>query len=183
MLRRSLAGIFVILGASASPAFAADGAVPALPPCTSAVVQTVDLVDSSKAKAGDFFRIKSVDAVTFNDKIVVPTGTPGYGIVTLAVPAGKGHGGALGLEPLYFQFPDGRKLHVVRDRRPNALQGQGASGQLPGYLGAVPLPGVGLILAGVNSFKKGKDVTIPVGTLASVWASDSPATAKCNLQP
>lgn len=182
MLRGSLLGLFVAIVMSATPVVCAAEAVPVLPPCTSAVVQTVDAVDSSKAKAGDFFRIKSIDAVTFNDKIVVPSGTPGYGIVTLAVAAGKGHGGALGLEPLYFLFPDGRKLHIVRDRRPNALQGQGASGQLPGYLGAVPIPGVGLILAGVNSFKKGKDVTIPVGTLASVWASDSPATAKCNAQ-
>ena len=156
--------------------------VPVLPPCTQVIIETVDKVDSSTAKAGDFFRIKTTGAITKGGKIVIPEGTPGYGIVTLAVAAGKGHGGALGLEPLYFIFPNGAKLHVVRDRRPDALAAQGSTGQIPGVVGAVPIPGVGIAIGAYNAFKKGKDVTIQPGTLASVFASDSPETAKCQTE-
>ena len=153
--------------------------VPVLPPCTQVIIETIGPVDSAFAKAGDFFRFKSIGAITQKGKIIVPSGTPGWGVVTLAITAGKGHGGALGLEPLYFQFPNGTKLHVVRDRRPNALSAQGANGQLPPFAGAVPLPGVGLIVGAFNSLRKGKDVAIQPGSLASVFASDSPATARC----
>ena len=155
---------------------------PALPPCTQVIVEMVDPVNSAKAKAGDFFRIKTTGAVTRGGKIALPEGMPGYGIVTLAVAAGKGHGGALGLEPLYLYFPNGVKVHVVRDRRPNELTAQGASGGIPGYVGAVPLPGVGLAISAFNALHKGKDITIPPGTLASVFASDSPETAKCQTE-
>ena len=176
-------GALAFMIASAPPVGAAvPTPVPSLPPCTNVIISTVDTVSSAKAKAGDFFRFRSVGAVALHDRIVIPSGTLGYGVVTLAVEAGKGHGGALGLEPLYFTLPNGAHLHVVRDRRPNALAGQGASGQLPGYLGAIPIPGASLIVGAINSFKKGKDVTIAPGSLASVFASDSPATAQCQSE-
>jgi hypothetical protein len=79
-------------------------------------------------------------------------------------------------------MPDGQEVHVIPDRRPNALDGKGASMQLPAYAGAIPLPGVGLIVGAYNSLRKGRDVTIPVGALASVFASDSPETAQCQSQ-
>ena len=156
--------------------------IPPLPPCTQVIIETVEPVDSAKAKAGDFFKFKSVGAVTLHGKVVIPSGTPGYGVVTLAIPAGMGHGGALGLEPLYFKFPNGDEIHVVRDRRPNALEAHGSSGQLPGYAGAVPLPGVGLIVGAFNALHKGKNVSIAPGALASVFASDSPETAECQSE-
>jgi hypothetical protein len=157
----------------------------ALPPCTQVIIETTKPVDSKTTKAGDFFQFKSVGAVTFQGRIIIPSGTPGFGIVTLAIAAGRGHGGALGLEPLYFKFSNGDEIHVVRDRRPNALAAQGFSGQLPGYVGAVPVPGVGLVIGAYNALHKGKDVTIAPGALASVFASDSPETAKCqsNVAP
>lgn len=158
------------------------GMVPVLPPCTQVIIETIQPVDSGKAKAGDFFKFKSVGAVTLNGKVIIPSGTLGYGVVTLAIPAARGHGGALGLEPLYFKLADGDEIHVVRDRRPNALAAQGGSGQLPGYAGAIPLPGVGLAVSAFNALRKGKNVTIAPGALASVFASDSPATSKCQSQ-
>jgi hypothetical protein len=160
----------------------AEGMAPVLPPCTQVIIETVQSVDSGKVKAGDFFKFKSVGAVTFHGKVVIPSGTLGYGVVTLAIPAGRGHGGALGLEPLYFKLPDGDEVHVVRDRRPNALAAQGASGQLPGYVGAIPVPGWSILVGAFNWFHKGKNVTIAPGALASVFASDSPATAKCQSE-
>lgn len=156
--------------------------VPALPPCTQVIIETTRPVKSATAKPGDFFEFKSVGATTYEGKIVIPSGTPGYGVITVAVAAGRGHGGVLSLEPLYFKLPDGEEIHVVRDRRPNALAAQGSSGQLPGYAGAVPLPGVGAVVGAFNALHKGKDVTIAPGALASVFASDSPETAKCQSQ-
>jgi hypothetical protein len=153
--------------------------VPAIPPCTQVIIETIKPVSSAVAKAGDFFEFRSIGAVVINNKIVIPSGTHGYGIVTIAQAAGRGHGGVLGLEPLYFNFPDGDEVHVVPDRRPNALNGHGASMQLPAYAGAVPIPGFSLVVGAYNSMRKGKDVTIPTGSLASVFASDSPETAKC----
>jgi hypothetical protein len=157
--------------------------IPALPPCTQVVIETIQPVDSGKAKAGDFFKFKSIGAVTLHGKIVIPSGTIGYGVVTLAVAAARGHGGALGLEPLYFQLKNGEKVHVVRDRRPNSLAAQGSSGQLPSLIGAIPVPGVSLAISAFNALHKGKNVTIPPGAIASVFASDSPATAKCQAEP
>jgi hypothetical protein len=159
--------------------------LPALPPCTQVIIETTKPIESRTAKPGDFFAFKSIGAVTFQGRIVIPSGTPGFGVVTLAVAAGRGHGGAIGLEPLYFKFANGDEIHVIRDRRPNALAAQGYNGQLPGYVGAVPIPGVGLVIGAYNALHKGKDVTIAPGALASVFASDSPDTAKCqsNVAP
>jgi hypothetical protein len=156
--------------------------VPVLPPCTQVIIETTKVVNSARAKAGDFFQFKSVGATIYEGKIVIPSGTPGYGVVTLAIAAGRGHGGALGLEPLYFKLADGTEIHIVRDRRPNALAATGASGQLPGYVGAIPVPGWSIVVGAFNTFHKGKDVTIAPGALASVFASDSPETAKCQSQ-
>ena len=156
--------------------------LPPLPPCTQVIIETTKPVDSKNTKAGDFFQFKSVGATVIQGKIVIPSGTPGYGVVTLAIAAGRGHGGALGLEPLYFKLADGEEVHVVRDRRPNALAASGSSGQLPGYVGAIPVPGWSIVVGAFNTFHKGKDVTISPGALASVFASDSPETAKCQSQ-
>ena len=172
----------LMLGGSYVPAVAEPTPFPSLPPCTEVIVSTTEPVDSGKAKPGDFFKFKSVGAVTLHGKVIIPTGTMGYGVVTVAIPAGKGHGGALGLEPLYFEFSDGRKLHVVRDRRPSSLNGQGASGQLPGYLGAVPVPGVGLALGAFNSLHKGKNVTIAIGTLGLGVRQRQPGNGKVPAQ-
>lgn len=153
-----------------------------LPPCTQVIIETVKPVTSATAKPGDFFQFQSVGAVVLNGKVVIPSGTPGYGVIIGAQSAGRGHGGAIELWPLYFKMPGGEEVHVIPDRRPNALDGKGSSMQLPAYAGAIPLPGVGLVVGAYNSLRKGKDVTIPVGALASVFASDSPETAKCQSQ-
>ena len=156
--------------------------IPPLPPCTQVIIETVKPVTSATAKPGQFFQFKSIGAVVINGKVMIPSGTPGYGVVIAAQSAGRGHGGAVELWPLYFKMPDGQEVHVIPDRRPNALDGQGASMQLPAYAGAIPLPGVGLVVGAYNSLRKGRDVTIPVGALASVFVSDSPETEKCQSQ-
>lgn len=156
--------------------------IPPLPPCTQVIIETVKPVSSATAKPGQFFEFKSIGAVVINGKVMIPSGTHGYGVVIASQSAGRGHGGAVALWPLYFKMPDGQEVHVVPDRRPNALDGKGASMQLPAYAGAIPLPGVGLVVGAYNALRKGKDITIPVGALASVFASDSPETEKCQSQ-
>lgn len=156
--------------------------IPPLPLCTQVIIETVKPVSSATSKPGDFFQFKSVGAVVIDGKVIIPSGTPGYGVIIAAQSAGRGHPGSVALWPLYFKMPDGEEIHVIPDRRPNALDGKGASMQLPAYAGAIPLPGVGLVVGAYNSLRKGKDVTIPVGALASVFASDSPETAQCQSQ-
>lgn len=153
--------------------------IPPLPPCTQVIIETIKPVSSATAKAGDFFQFKSVGAVLINGKVVIPSGTPGYGVIIAAQSAGRGHGGSVAMWPLYFKLADGEEVHVVPDRRPNALDGKGASMQLPSYTSAIPVPGVGLVVGAYNALRKGKDVTIAPGALASVFASDSPETVKC----
>lgn len=156
--------------------------LPPIPPCTQVIIETVKPVSSKTAKAGDFFQFQSIGAVVVNGKVVIPSGTPGYGIVIAAQSAGRGHGGSVALWPLYFKLKDGDEIHVVPDRRPNALDGHGKSMQLPSYAGAIPVPGVGLVVDAYNSLRKGKDITIAPGALASVFASDSPETSKCQSE-
>jgi len=156
--------------------------IPPLPPCTQVIIETVKPVSSATAKAGDFFQFKSVGAVVIDNKVIIPSGTPGYGVVIAAQSAGRGHGGSVSLWPLYFKLADGEEVHVVPDRRPNALGGSGASMQLPSFAGAIPVPGAGLVVGAYNALRKGKDVTIQPGALASVFASDSPQTVKCQSQ-
>ena len=169
----------VVLCAGAPPARAAQvGALPGLSPCTIVAVQTLDAEDSGKAQPGDFFRFKAVNAVTVGNRIVIPSGTLGYGVVTIASPAGRGgRAGVVVLEPLYFMLPSGRQLGVVLDHNAADLDKTGASNNAPGYLGAIPY--AGFAIGAFNYFHHGKDTTVPKGTLFAVFPSNAPATAKC----
>ncbi|MBV8152279.1 MAG: hypothetical protein JOY59_12020 [Candidatus Eremiobacteraeota bacterium] len=69
---------------------------------------------------------------------------------------------------------------MVLARNQQGLDAQGGNGQLPGYLGAIPVPGVGALLTAVNAMRRGKDVTVDGGTLFAVYASNDPATARCD---
>ncbi|MDP9017164.1 MAG: hypothetical protein M3N19_02445 [Candidatus Eremiobacteraeota bacterium] len=151
-----------------------------VPICTVVAVQTVDEVDSGTAKAGDFFRFQTVNAVTAGNRIVIPARTMGWGLVAIASPAGRGgRAGTLVLEPRYLLLPDGRKLGVVLDHSASALEKNGLSNNLPGYLGAIPVPGVGVAIGAFNYFHHGKDITVPKGTMFAVFGSDDPGTQRC----
>jgi hypothetical protein len=151
-----------------------------LPICTPIAVETLDTVYSKTANVGDFFRFQTFNSVTDKNRIVLGPGTKGWGIVTVASPAAKGgRAGSLVLEPLYFVLPGGRKMGVVLDHNASDLQNSGQSNNLPGYLGAIPLVGVGAAIGAFDYFHHGKDITVTKGTLFAVFPSNDPAVVKC----
>jgi hypothetical protein len=151
-----------------------------LPTCTVVAVQTLDAVDSKNARVGDFFRFETVNAVTQRGRVVLPTRTPGWGIVTVAVAAGKeGRAGSLVMEPLYLRLPQGNDVGVVLDRNASDLRESGQTFNAPGYLGAIPVVGVGAVIGAFDYFHHGKDITLPKGTLFAIFPSDDPGVTRC----
>lgn len=158
----------------------AAATAPAMPVCTPIAVQTLDTVYSKTANVGDFFQFETFNSVTYHDKIILGPRTKGWGVVTVASPAAKGgRAGSLVLEPLYFLLPDGRKMGVVLDHNASDLQKAGDSNNLPGYLGAIPVVGVGAVIGAFDYFHHGKDIIVPKGTMFAVFPSNDPTVSKC----
>lgn len=151
--------------------------------CTIVAVMMDVTVDSATAHPGDFFRFQTVNAVTKGAKIIIPARTQGYGVVAVAAPAGRGgRPGSLVLEPRYLEMPGGR-LGVVLDHNASDLQSSGVTGNVPGYLGAIPIPGMGVAIGAFNYFHHGKDIAVKKGALFSVFPSDDPEVARCQSNP
>jgi hypothetical protein len=182
---RILALLFA-LGVAPLPAVAQErvGTLGGLDRCTVVAVVMLDSVDSATAKAGDFFRLQTVDAVTDGSQVVIPARTKGYGVVSIASPAGRaGRPGSLVLEPRYLTLADGKRLGVVLDHNTTDLQKNGASGNMPGYLGAIPIPGMGIAIGAFNYLHHGRDIQVPKGTFFAVFPSDDPSVQKCQEHP
>lgn len=160
--------------------------MPALDPCTVVAAEMMESVDSSEARPGDFFRFQTVNAVTAGASVVIPARTLGYGVVTVASPAGRdAHPGVLVLEPRYLTLPSGKHLGVVLNHNVNGdpLDRAGATNGIPGYLGAIPLLGVGAAIGIFNYFRKGKNIVVPRGTVFTIFPSDDPAVERCQEHP
>jgi hypothetical protein len=152
--------------------------------CTVVAAEMMDTVDSSDAKPGDFFRFQTVNAVTAGRQVVIPARTMGYGIVTVASPAGRdAHPGTLVLEPRYLMLPDGQRMGVVLNHNTASLDESGASNSIPGYLGAIPILGVGAAIGLFNYFHKGKNIVVPRGTVFTIFPSDDPSVERCQGHP
>jgi len=152
--------------------------------CTIVAVEMMESVDSSDARPGDFFRFQTVNAVTSGARIAIPARTMGYGVVAVASPAGRNaRPGTLILEPLYLVLPDGKHLGVVLNHNTDSLTKSGASDAIPGYLGAIPLFGVGAAIGVFNYFRKGKNIVVPRGTVFTVFPSDDPSVERCQDRP
>jgi hypothetical protein len=159
---------------------------PPLDRCTVVAAQMMESVDSSDARPGDFFRFETVNAVTSRATVVIPARTMGYGVVTVASPASRdARPGVLVLEPRYLMLPDGKRLGVVLNHNANAdpLDKAGATNGIPGYLGAIPLLGVGAAIGIFNYFRKGKNIVVPRGTLFTIFPSDDPSVEHCQDHP
>jgi hypothetical protein len=169
------------LALCASPALSTRAAHAVnLPDCTVVAAETVDAVDSGTAHPGDLFRLKIINAVTDTHRILIPPHELGWGVVSIASPAGRGgRAGTLVLEPLYLILRGGQKLGVVLDHRPTDLAESGSSNSLPGYLGAIPVPGMGAAIGAFNYFRRGKNIVVPKGTIFAIFPSDDPRTARC----
>lgn len=168
----------------ARPASAEENAIPGLDRCTVVAVQMIDSVDSANARPGDFFRFETVNAVTVKRTVVMPARTMGYGIVTVASAAGRGgRAGSLILEPRYLVLPNHDRLGVVLDHNAGDLQKSGSTGDMPGYLGAIPVPGLGLAIGVFNFFHHGKNIAVKKGTIFPIFPSDDPSTERCQNNP
>jgi hypothetical protein len=145
----------------------------------------MDRVDSSDARPGDFFRFETINAVTTGAQVAIPQRTMGYGIVAVASPAGPhdARPGVLVLEPRYLTLPDGTHLGVVLDHNTDALDRAGPNDGIPGYLGAIPIPGVGAAIGIFNYFRHGKNIIVPRGAIFAVFPSDDPSVEHCQDHP
>jgi len=162
----------------------ATSAASALDPCTVVAVEMMDTVNSAQARPGDFFRFQTVNAVTAGARVVIPARTMGYGIVAIASPAGRGgRAGSLVLEPRYLVLPGGTHLGVVLNHHTNALNRTGKSGDAPGLLGAIPVPGVGAAVGIFNYFHNGKNIEVPRGSVFTIFPSDDPSVERCQRHP
>src|SRR6185437_4446578 len=169
---------------AAVPVSARAFEISGLQTCSVVAVQMVDSVNSSTAKPGDFFRFETINAVTVGSKVVIPARTMGYGIVAVASPAGSGgRAGTLVLEPRYLVLPSGDHLGVVLNHNTGDLQRSGTSGNMPGYLGAIPIPGVGAAIGIFNFFHHGRDIEVKKGAAFTIFPSDSPSSEKCQEDP
>lgn len=152
--------------------------------CTVVAVQMMESVDSADARPGDFFRFETVNAVTSGARVVIPARTMGYGVVAVASPAGRGaRPGTLVLEPRYLMLPDGKHLGVVLNHNTDSLDKSGPSDSIPGYLGAIPLLGVGAAIGMFNYFRRGKNIVVPRGTVFTLFPSDDPSVERCQDHP
>jgi hypothetical protein len=112
--------------------------------------------------------------------VIIPTHTIGYGVVSIASSAGRsGRSGTLVLEPRYLKMPHGQELGVVLDHNASDLDKSGTSGNMPGYLGALPVPGLGAAIGIFNYFHHGQDILVKRGSVFMIYPSDDPATQKC----
>lgn len=154
--------------------------------CTVVAVEMLESVDSAEARPGDFFRFQTVNAVTAGARVVIPARTLGYGIVAVASPAGRdARPGVLVLEPRYLVMPDGEHLGVVLNHNANSdpLEKSGASDSIPGYLGAIPVFGVGAAIGAFNYFRKGKNIIVARGTVFTIFPSDDESVENCQSHP
>jgi hypothetical protein len=178
---RAISACFAVL------AFSAARPAPAmlLDRCTVVAVQMMDEVNSANARPGDFFRFETVNAVTGGAAVVIPQRTMGYGVVAVASPAGAhdARPGTLVLEPRYLIMPDGRHLGLVLNHNTDGLSRAGANAAIPGYLGAIPVPGVGAAIGVFNYFRKGKNIVVPRGTIFTVFPNDDPSVEHCQDHP
>jgi hypothetical protein len=180
--RRSLGALaaFILTIGVASP----SPKPPELEPCTIVAVEMLETVSSTDARPGDFFRFQTVNAVTAGKDVVIPARTMGYGDVTISSPAGReGHSGVLVLEPRYLILPNGRHVGVELNHNSDSLQKSSSSDNPPSYLGALPIPGVGLALGAFDYFHRGKDVVVPRGLIFTVFPSDDPSVERCQDHP
>jgi len=155
-----------------------------LNPCTVVAVQMMETVDSGDAQPGDFFRFETINAVTAGNKILIPARTIGFGVVAIASPAGSGgRAGTLVLEPRYLVLPTGDHLGVVLNHNTSNLQRNGDSGNMPGYLGAIPVPGLGAAIGIFNFLHHGRNIEVKKGAEFTIFPSDSPSSERCQQHP
>ncbi|MGR4064151.1 MAG: hypothetical protein ACLQPV_01725 [Vulcanimicrobiaceae bacterium] len=182
---KGLGALLLAMFATVAPVRSAAAIVVHLDMCTPVAVEMIDTVDSKDAAPGDFFRFQTVNAVTSGKTIAIPQRTIGYGVVAVASPAGRsGRAGLLVLEPLYLVMPSGQHLGVVFDHGTDeVLDRSGDSKNAPGYLGAIPIPGIGAAVGAFNYFHNGQNIQVKRGTVFAIFPSNDPDVERCQGHP
>jgi hypothetical protein len=177
--RFAAAGLGVAMLAAVAAPGAAQAPADVRKPCVHALVAMEDSVDSSRARSGDVFRFRLVDAATAPGGTAVPAGSLGYGVVANASHADRGgRAGYLALETRFFVLDNGAHVPAIIDRANDvASTALGATANAPGLLGLIPI--VGYAVGGYDSLHHGKDATIQRGTRVGVFIGDDAALGVC----
>ena len=129
--------------------------------CTVIPVELLDRLDSATAQVGDRFHFRTIDTVLTHDRVLIPKGTIGYGLITYVQAAGAhAKPGQLMPEARYFALPHNKEYQITVDY--NATH-TGKTGDAPGIVGAAPIPFLGVAVGAFNYFHPGSNITIPIG--------------------
>jgi hypothetical protein len=177
--RFAAAGIGAAMLAAVAVPGAAQAPADSRKPCVRALVAMEDSLDSSRARSGDVFRFRLVDAGAAPDGTAVPAGSLGYGVVANASHADRGgRAGYLALETRFFVLENGAHVPAIIDRaHEEGSTAVGATANAPGLLGLIPI--VGYAVGGYDAMHHGKDATIPRGTRVGVFIGDDAALGAC----
>ena len=120
-------------------------------------VELLDTLSSKLSKQGDVFRMKTTADVEVKGRVVIPTGSIGYGTITYVEPRRMlGQAGEL-----FYRF----EYIKAGDRNIKIRSSQGGAGKdsTGSTIALVALFGV------FGMFKKGADIVIPAGTRFEVY--------------
>jgi hypothetical protein len=119
-------------------------------------------VSSGRNKVGDKFAFSVVDDVKIGDRVAIPAGTPGTGVVVACAPAHGGRvDGVLHIQLDPIKVADGTTIEVAITRESivaDENEHNGAAGSLA-MVADVTVPGFFLI----DILRKGDDVTLAAG--------------------
>ena len=183
MMNRAQRSAGVLIAASVLAAVAVPAGAQAPPDTRPACVRTLvaleDTLDSAKAKGGDVFKFRLVEAARASDGTQVPAGSLGYGVVSNVQHAERGgRPGYLALEARFFVLGDGKHVATIIDwATDQGSTAVGSTANAPYVLGLIPL--VGYAVGGYDAMHHGKDATIPRGTRVAVFIGDDAALGAC----
>jgi len=142
--------------------------------CLNAIpVEMISTINSATARSGGAFRFivtedSTIQLASQPDPVPIPRWTLGWGVLRAVAPASRGnHYGSLALEPRYLVLADGRVLQVSM----NPTLPASISRETPGVekaMSHVPIPIPGLAVTAVNTFRRGRDVTVGFGYTFSI---------------
>lgn len=163
-LRGALAFVPAVAGLLLAAGVRTGAQTDARPPCVLIPVDLSDTVDSAKSHPGDVFRFRTIDAILAPGGVTIPRDATGYGLVTVASPAGAhGKAGALAVEARYIDVGKGRQYQVAIDTVASAAAQNGSTGNAPTGVSALPIPFMSAATGAYNYFHAGKNVAIKPG--------------------
>ena len=126
-------------------------------------VRLLSELDSRRSKKGDSFAFEVVDSVLFQGKQVIPAKSRGTGTVSRVVRRGRwGRMGRITCDFDSVVTPGGQRISLLmskKARNRNEQEGYAAGASMVGLMALGPVGLVG------GMFVKGKDVTIPKGSV------------------